>query len=146
MPTTPEQFYEFILVALCIWREARGETLDVKKAVGWSIRNRFLRPGWWGHSWEGIVLLPWQYSSFNHNDPNATKLPTSADPSWGDSLTAASMVWTADVLSTPFIPDPTSGADSYFDMSLDSNPPSWATDGSKQHTLDIGRLHFYRTL
>ena len=30
---------------------------------------------WWGDDWESVVLHPWQYSSFNANDPNAVKLP-----------------------------------------------------------------------
>jgi len=132
--------WEVGLLALVIWREARGEALlTTKQAVAWSIRNRVLRPGWWGKDWESVILMPFQYSSFNRNDPNSTKFPIPG-PVWDDCLTAAGQVYTAD------IPDLTLGADSYFDMSLDTHPPDWATDGSKEHTGDWGRLHFYRTL
>ena len=134
--------YEFILLALCIWREARGELLETKQCVAWSIRNRVQRPGWWGHGWAGVILQPWQYSSFNHNDPNASKLPIPTDPSWQDCLTVAEQVYPQE---SP-IPDNSHGADSYYDMSLDTNPPSWASDGSKVKTVDMGRLHFYKTL
>jgi hypothetical protein len=83
--------------------------------------------------------MPWQYSSFNHNDPNATKWPMETDNSWQECLSVA-----ADIGSdTPSIADPTGGATSYFDMSLDLNPPKWAEDGSQVKTCDYGRLHFY---
>lgn len=136
------QMYEFILLALCIWREARGENLLTKEAVAWSIRNRVQKPGWWGTGWAGIILQPYQYSSFNRTDPNATKLPIPADPSWQDSLEVAQMIYTTG--ADPSLPDPTRGATSYFDMSMDHNPPTWATDGSMVKTCDVGRLHFYR--
>ena len=132
--------YHFTLLALCIWREARGEPVDTKVAVAWSIRNRVNRPGWWGHDYESVILLPWQYSSFNHNDINATKMPVSNDPSWQDSLIAASAIFAQPAL----LADPTGGATSYFDMSMDTHPPTWATDGSNVKTSDSGRLRFYK--
>jgi len=131
------QAYPFTLLALCIWREARGESATTKLAVAWSIRNRVVRGGWWGNTWPTVILKPYQYSSFNANDPNATKLPGPADASWFDSLNAAN-----DVFDTPIAPDPTGGATSYFDKSLDNNPPAWAAE--KIHTCDIGSLHFYK--
>lgn len=134
--------YPFNLLALCIWREARGESLATKQAVAWSIKNRTLRPRWWGSSWETCILKPYQYSSFNHNDPNSSKLPLSTDVSWQECITVAGQVYS----NPPDISDPTSGADSYFDISLDNNPPSWATDDSKVKTCDVGRIHFYKTL
>ena len=39
--------------------------------------------------------------------------------------------------------DPTQGSTSYFDKSLDSSPPGWATDGSQIHKVDLGDFHFY---
>lgn len=136
------QMYEFILLALCIWREARGESVQTKQAVAWSIRNRVQNPGWWGTGWAGIILQPYQYSSFNRNDPNAAKLPIPKDPSWEDSLEVAQMIYTSGADAQ--LPDPTGGATSYFDLSLDHNPPSWAIDGGMVKTCDVGRLHFYR--
>jgi len=136
----PQQAYSFIVFALCIWRECRGELDTTKVAQAWSVRNRVKNPGWWGHDWVGVVLMPYQYSSFNHNDPNATKLPTEGDPSWQDCLQIASQVFA----EPPSVPDPTHGATSYFDMSLDTDPPKWAMDGSNVKTVDFGRLHFYK--
>jgi spore germination cell wall hydrolase CwlJ-like protein len=128
--------YSFIMLALAIWREARGEVYAAKQGVAWVIQNRVLNPGWWGHDLVGVILMPFQFSSFNSGDPNATKFPAEADPSWADSLDVANKV-IADAL-----PDNTSGATSYFDNSI--APPGWATDGSQVHTVDIGNLHFYK--
>jgi len=140
---TPQQQAERALLALVIWREARGEILLAKQAVAWSIRNRVVHPGWWGRSWWGVILHPYQYSSFNRTDPNATAWPLQVDASWEDALQVAADVYTADVAQAPKILDITKGATSYFDKSVDANPPSWAKDGSMAHVCDFGRLHFY---
>jgi hypothetical protein len=55
----------------------------------------------------------------------------------------AADVYTPDVADAPKILDLTRGATSYFDKSLDLNPPSWAIDGHMKHVCDFGRLHFY---
>ena len=135
---TPADMYSVVLLALCIWREARGELYDAKTGVAWTIKNRVAKPGWWGHSWVSVILQPWQFSSFNHNDPNSGKFPTEADPSWQDSLDVAYKVF------NDAIPDPTGGATSYFDKSMDSDPPKWSSDGSNVKTVDLGALHFYK--
>src|SRR5690242_18548874 len=138
-PINADDYYPIVLLALCIWREARGEPFDAKVAVAWSVRNRVIRPRWWGHSFEGCILMPYQYSSFNRADPNSTKLPASSDPSWVDSLTIAISVYQGNSTFS----DKSCGADSYYDRSLDGNPPEWAA--SAIHTADVGSLHFFRT-
>lgn len=135
---TPEQSYELILLMLCIWREARGETLEAKHAVGWVIRNRVMKPGrhWWGTDWEEVVLKPLQFSSFNPNDPNAAKFPLPTDPAFGACLLAAKHVYDQTQA------DNTGGATSYFDDSMAANPPTWAA--TLIPTVKIGRLNFFR--
>ena len=136
----PADMYSVVLLALCIWREAQGESTETRTGVAWTIRNRVNSPGWWGHSWVGVILMPYQFSSFNSKDPNATKLPGATDPAFPDCLDIATKVWP----QTPLLPDPTNGATSYFDKSLDADPPKWATDGSNTKTVDLGALHFYK--
>jgi spore germination cell wall hydrolase CwlJ-like protein len=137
---TPSDMYAFILLALCVWREARGELYITKTAVAWTVRNRVQKPGWWGSGWEGVILMPWQFSSFNANDPNAVKLPRSSDQTWSDSVDVAQKVFP----ENPLIPDPTYGATSYFDDSMAPDPPKWSYDGSHVKTVSYGRLNFYR--
>ena len=134
----PQQAYAFVLLALCNWREARGESLDAKTAQAWTVRNRVMNPGWWGNDWVSVILHFEQYSAFNANDPNATKWPSTTDRAWVDCLTAAGIAWAATS------DDPTAGSTHYFDKSLDMHPPTWATDGSMTHVTDIGSFRFYR--
>jgi N-acetylmuramoyl-L-alanine amidase len=134
----PDDTYCFALLCLVVWREARGEVFDAKRGVAWSIRNRVQKPGWWGKGWDGVILHPFQYSSFNTGDANATLVPMLNSISFPDCQAAAMEAWGA------VTRDITGGATHYFDKSLDGHPPGWATDGSMVHTVDLGALHFYR--
>jgi N-acetylmuramoyl-L-alanine amidase len=126
------------LLALCIWREARGETWRTKLAVGCSVRNRVHHPDWWGHDYHSVILDPYQYSSFNASDPNSKKWPNDEDPNWLESLEAASLIINGNTTDT------TSGATSYFDKSLDDNPPKWASSAEMSKLRTIGSMHFYK--
>lgn len=130
---------ELTLLALAIYREARGESLYGKRAVGHVIKNRVLNPGWWGASYHSVILKPWQFSSFNQNDPNADVWPPESATSWADSLAAASAVLLGDE------PDSTDGATYYHDTSM-GWPNAWGKESDYVNTLNIGRLRFYRPL
>ena len=58
------------LLALCIYGEARGESIEGKIAVASVIMNRVEHPRWWGRHLRGVILRPWQFSCFNEADPN----------------------------------------------------------------------------
>ncbi len=135
---TAEQSYELAMLTICIWREARGESIEGKKAVGWCIRNRAFKEGnqWYGNDWVSVILKPFQFSSFNSNDPNAAKFPLMSDPSFSDCLKAAKYAYNA------MTPDPTGGATYYFDDSMAANPPKWAA--ALTPTTKIGRLNFFK--
>lgn len=124
------------LLALCVWRESRGESYLAKLGVAYVIRNRASQSKWWGKSIREVILKPYQFSSFNNNDVNFDKFPDTYDPSFIE----CSNVATHALEGTE--PDPTSNSTFYFDKSLDAKPPKWAE--SYVHTIDIGRLHFYR--
>lgn len=128
------QAWEFSLLALCIWREARGEPYQGKLGVAWVIRNRALHPSWYGHDWEEIILKPSQFSSFNPNDPNAVKFPgdPAKEPDWAECLSVAQ-----DVYSNA-IADPTGGAINYHAISAH---PDWAD--KMNFTVQLGNHRFY---
>jgi N-acetylmuramoyl-L-alanine amidase len=121
------------LTALCAWREARGCSDEAIRGVLHVIKNRVDHPGWWGHSVPSVVLKPEQFSSFNKDDPNATKFPPADDPVFANILTL-----TDSVLNNQD-QDLTNGAVNYHDSS--KNPP-WA-DPSKRTAL-ILPFSFYR--
>jgi spore germination cell wall hydrolase CwlJ-like protein len=89
---TPPAAWEFALLALLVWREARNQTFQGMLAVAWSVRNRVMHSpaAWWGHTWAGVILKPYQYSSFNHDNPEVGLLPVEpADAVFAQCLMAA---------------------------------------------------------
>jgi N-acetylmuramoyl-L-alanine amidase len=132
-----EQYDDAGLLALAIWREARNQSSDAQFGVGCSIRNRVQHPRWWGHDYRSVILDPWQYSSFNKNDPNSNKFPVDGSPLWKEIQELV-----ADVIAGK--PDNTNEAVSYYDKSLDNNPPKWADSNQFQHACDIGAFHFFK--
>lgn len=129
---------ELQLLALCVWREARGEGQDGRVGVAFSVKNRADRPCWWGRNIREVVLKPFQYSSFNANDPQSAKAPVPG--STEDRI----FLGLSEGVLTGMFKDPTFGATHYFDQSLDAKPPSWANDSSMERTCVIGRLRFYK--
>lgn len=124
------------LLQLCIWREARNQPFSAMVAVGCSIRNRVNKPSWWGHDYLTVILKPWQYSSFNTNDPNSTKFPAA------DDLKSGAMALLAAQQVMGGCDDLSNGADSYFDDSIE--PPKWASSAAL--TAKIGAFSFYKTV
>lgn len=129
---------DLYLIALCNWREAQNQSLATKVAQAWTIRNRVLKPSWWGRGWGSVVTKFEQYSSFNSNDPNSRKWPAPKDAAWGDCWKVAELVYEGN------IPDPTFGATHYYDESMDANPPRWAVDGTMTKTAELERFRFFR--
>jgi spore germination cell wall hydrolase CwlJ-like protein len=142
--------YQLLMAALCVWREARGESGEVQRAVAWTIRNRSnvdegrsvakQPPRFGGPQLAGVVTKHFQFSSFNAGDPNATKFPLESEPigwkAWESCMREVDNVYYAGA------PDPTNGATHYFDASLDNNLPTWAQQMTR--TAVIGRLRFYK--
>ena len=81
-----------------------------------------------------MILLPFQFSSFNEGDPNSDKWPEDNDPTYSDSLTICE-----DVLLNGD-EDITQGAKSYYDISI--QPPYWTA--AMTFTIAIGRFRFFK--
>jgi|SRR5476651_597573 N-acetylmuramoyl-L-alanine amidase len=131
------EMYSSVLLALAIFREARGSSRQAKLAVKHVILNRVAHPSgpFSGcHDVVSNILAPFQFSSFNPKDPNSSLLPnprlTAEWPAW---LECCEVVDSNEA-------DITGGANYYFDTSI--KPPSWADP--KRHTVDIDTFRFYR--
>ena len=66
---------EVMYMAATIYGEARGEEFPAKCDVGWVIRNRAELGGWYSSgekdsTIKAVCTKPWQFSCWNHNDPN----------------------------------------------------------------------------
>jgi len=123
--------YPQFLLALCIWREARGEDLLAKEAVGWVIRNR-VQDKRWPNDVVSVITQPYQFSSFNKNDPNAIKFPKMDDKSWLECC---------DAIEHPGF-DPTKCANHYHSIAPGEVLPSWAMESKL--TIAIGPFKFYK--
>lgn len=138
--------YDQFLEALCLYREARGESKAAKAAVLAVIRNRAADPkGRWPKTTGSVVTQPYQFSSFNKNDPNVTAWPKPSDvANW---LAFCDCV---DVVQVPLTADPTGGANFYHDTSIQPPYAAWLGKESslddllRLKTVEIGRLRFYR--
>lgn len=122
------------LLALCIFREARGEKFLGKRGVACVVRNRVNARSYFGHDYPSVILKPWQFSSFNNSDPNHTVWPADGEESWMDSLAEANEVLGG-------CDDVTNGALFYFSQPLTQPPPAW---GAVIPTASIGHLSFWK--
>lgn len=50
--------------------EARGCRYEDMLGVAYAIRERALRPGWWGRDYPGVAMNPSQFSCWGAKDPN----------------------------------------------------------------------------
>jgi len=137
------------LLAMCLFGEARGESAEALRAIAQVILNRARHAHRVFGSRTGaslaenicrVILKPRQFSCFLESDPNYPKLfnPLDYEPPavWQRCVDTAE-----EAFARGEQPDTlTLNSDHYFDDSLQT--PTWA-DPSK-HTVQIGRLRFYR--
>ena len=144
MVITLIDYYEKILFAICMWREARNQPRLVRIGVKHAILNRVRKPAGPYAKCKTVIQnilrgaypskLAAQFSCFNRNDKNSSLLP---DPGykldWIAFLECCAIVDEVTV-------DPTGGADHYYDVSID--PPYWATP--ENYVRKIGKLVFHK--
>ena len=137
---TLEEQENDVLLAMLLWGEARGEPLEGKFAVAQVVRNRCEKRN---QTWKQVMLQPKQFSAFNSQDPNYSKLfeplKHDAETVWHECLSAA---WIVFHIPTLF-PDFSKGADHYLAASLETTLPVWAK--GMQQVTRIGRHIFFRS-
>jgi spore germination cell wall hydrolase CwlJ-like protein len=127
--------YTSVLLALAIYREARGETDEAMLGVAWVIRNRWRdAKNRWPKTIPGVILQRLQFSSFNVNSTDAVFPTSSDDPAW---LRCCAVV---DSLAGSC--DPTTGAQFYHSIPEGQDLPKWAE--VYPQTVTIGAFKFYK--
>ena len=127
----PKLTYDEFMCALCAWREARGESDEAIRGVLWVIRNRVADKRWPSTA-AGVILQPYQFSSFLAGDPNVVRFPQPKNRAeWA--------AWERCVALT-LAPgdDPTHGAVGY-ESCPDDAEPRWANTPVAR----IGAFEFY---
>ena len=117
-------------IALCVWREARSESLLGKLLVAQVIENR-VTDSRWPETYIGVITQPLQFSAFNKNDSQVNKYPKEDDRDWLDCVAAADLVLSA--------PKQLTNANHYHARNVN---PSWA-DSRRITNIEGGHI-FYR--
>lgn len=117
--------YYKVMLALTMWREARGEGHTGMRAVGHVIKNRVdAGQGDWDH----VITRKWQFSSLTAaGDSQLIVWPDSPDAQFEDAMLLAESIF------TNMDPDITSGALFYFNPNVVL--PSWAQSMTKIATI-----------
>lgn len=122
--------YSKALLALVMWREARGEGQQGMEAVGCVVRNRVTNG-----DWAEVISKKWQFSSLTASgDPMLIQWPSVDDPQFQIALVLA------DGIVDGTIPDITDGATHYFNPNVVL--PTWAAKMTK--VKSIGHHDFYK--
>ena len=87
----PLQLQRLYALALCVWREARGETPIGQLLVAQTVENRVHDPRW-PDTYAGVILQRLQFSAFNAGDANALLFPNETDQSWAVAVAVAEAV------------------------------------------------------
>ena len=133
-------------LARTIYGEARGESYAGMVAVGcvavnrarialaWVAKHGRPHPLFGDGSIRSACLAPWQFSSWNENDPNRAKLLAVSlqDPLMAKCLSAAR--------AAVELPDTTRGSTHYYATSM-AEPPAWALNHSATEQIG-GHLFF----
>jgi hypothetical protein len=138
--------YEQWLAAVCIWREARGQSTAVKTAIWHVIQNRVADPKRrWPKSISGVITQKMQFDSMTApKDVNLIAwpveplagIPGHASPDWAAFLDCQAVVESA------LNADPTNGANMYESEPIELRP-SWTHPDKSVMTLDLGNTRFY---
>ena len=128
------------LLALCIFRESSNQPMLGRRGVGCCARNR-VNSRWLGDStYHGVILHPYQFSSFNApprthiTDPNESRWPVDGDPAWVECLAEANYVLAG-------CDDVTNGSRFYFSPPVKVPPTAW---GPVVPTASIAALSFWK--
>lgn len=125
--------FERYLLAICVWRESRGEGYHCQCAVAHVIQNRVREQSWYGKSISEVIAKPWQFSSMSApGDRQLVKWPERDDPSFKRSMEVVE-----DVMQGA--PDTSNGSTHFHDCSIE--PPAWTRDMEVKARL--GRMVFY---
>lgn len=126
---TARALSEVDVVALTLWGEARGESLDGKAAVAWVIRNRAVRRE---QTYKAVCLARAQFScwwpsggraNYQALSTLAAQIRERTDPLLEECR------WVAEGVMRGVLWDRTRGADHYMTTELyHESPPAWARE------------------
>lgn len=146
---------DILVGALTVYGEARGCTQAGRTAIAHTLLNRAKARKWWGagvkpyadHSLAAVCLKPYQYSCWNHSDPNyalLVKLQGAYREAIRDRHCRAALKALIDALDG-YAADVTNGATHYLTIKLHLTEaaPVWA---KRQDFIEVGAHRFFRNV
>lgn len=110
------------IIARTAWGEARGLGAGGMHATINTIQNRFLSGiRWWGHSLRTICLHSYQFSCWDQDDPNRSKLMEVTE----DDREFRYALQLSDQALAGKLPDIVNFSTHYYDKRM-AKPPEWA--------------------
>ena len=152
-PRKPIDFIDLEIMTRTIWGEARGETMQGRRAVGCVIINRWRSGKWFNgidanndgaESVAEVCQQPYQFSGWNKHDPNLPKLLAVrlGDKTFGECLVVANMVIEDSMDARYAGRDPSNGACHYY---VSAGPaPKWSF--GKKPCAIIGAHSFFNNI
>lgn len=132
-----QQAIEMGMLTLLIGREALNQSYAAMLGVGWSVRNRVLRPRYWGTDWLSVIAHKFAYQSMTcPGDVNLVKYPALDQKAWQTVAQAAEFAYIGTAQ------DPVSGATHYH--SEMAEPPTWAKAPDTIFIIQIDSLKFFK--
>lgn len=128
------------VIAYTLYGEARGTSLLDRLCVLAVIRERAMRPGWWGNGWEEVCKAKFQFSCWlgEHDEAHrrnyqAMMAAPDADPTiWREMLLLAEYaihgMKDRDVCELFGIDHPDAMPTHYFSTPLTAPPKAWGAD------------------
>lgn len=144
---------DLVLLTGLLFTEARGEPDQGILAVAEVVRNRVMRPAWWGRGWREVILKRHQFSGLTPGNPSLHELESMISIGWTEQ---AKRVWEKCWRPAAFIYHAETyiprvgvakGADYYFvkDLILRGRIPRWVRFAveSGPPLAEIGAHWFY---
>ena len=134
---TTDEDQQIDTLARTAWGEARGEGREGMQAVCNVVMNRVKAGTWYGATPREVCLKKSQFSCWNYNDPNYSKLQAvnESDNNFALAKTLATLAVNNQ------LPDITNGATNYLALGSLKKTPSWA--GKMTKVASIGNHTFY---
>ena len=133
------------VLALTLWGESRGETVEGRIAVACVIRNRAHEQSWYGNGIGGVCLKRWQFSCWlpQGGESNCRQLMAMANKAHMTRVKNPAYrecYWIAQGICGDVVRDQVKRANHYY---VDgTRKPKWAV--GQNHVLQLGTHRFFR--
>ena len=137
--------FDVSVLALTLWGESRGESLEGRIAVASVIRNRANEKSWYGKGIAGVCLKRWQFSCWlpQGGESNFKQLMAMANKSYGvrlKNLAYRECDWIAQGICAGDVRDQVKRSNHYY---VDgASTPKWAV--GQTPVLQLGTHLFFR--